>query len=105
MYEMQKAKRINTTYRLSPSPISGHEIVVTTSSVCIMLLMGCIIKGIVEVGVRDYVMDKVTRVTEPDIILGIHPRWNCIIGPSAIEAKGETIPWDIADGGGINSAI
>jgi hypothetical protein len=105
MHEIQKAKRINTTYRLSPSPISRHEIVVTTISVSIMLLIGCIIKGIVEVGVRDYVMDKVTRVTEPDIILGVHPRWNYIIGPSAIEAKGETLPRDITDGGGINSAI
>jgi len=70
-----------------------------------MLLIGCIIKGIVEVGVRDYVMDKVTRVTEPDIILGVHPRWNYIIGPSAIETEGETLPWDITEGGRVNSTV
>jgi len=50
-------------------------------------------------------MDKFARGTEPDFIIGVHPTWNLIIGPSAIETEGETLPWDITEGGRVNSTV
>src|ERR1700683_1364896 len=100
MHEIREECSINPTYCLPPSPISGHKIMVATSSFCVMFLIRCEVKSTIEVGVRDDIMDKFARGTEPDFIIGVHPTWNFII-----ETKGETLPRDVTKGGRINSTV
>ena len=93
------------TYCLIPCPVSGHEVLKAMSTTS-MLLKRCVIKTWHKVGIRQEIMDQSAGISEPDVVLGFHPRWNIsIYRLYSIVLQTKRFPGNIAKGNSIDSVV
>jgi hypothetical protein len=72
------------TYTLSPSPVSRHEIAVTPL-VVLKLAIWSVVDATSQVRVSEDVVNDLSRVTVPDLMVGGHPLGRgCILWTKAI---------------------
>jgi hypothetical protein len=71
-YQIQKIMIKEETYRLLPTPITRHEILEAMDALSTILLYWHVIKFILEVRIRENVVNEESRVMEPDFVFCSH---------------------------------
>jgi hypothetical protein len=69
----RSCNRTNTkTYRLSPCPISGHKVLKYMAAIGVIVIRR-VVEFIFEIGVGDEVVQEFSWISEPYVILSVHP--------------------------------
>ena len=61
------------TYRLSPSPFTGHEVLILALARIVVRAFWHVVEIVFEVRIAQLIMEDFARVTEEHLILADHP--------------------------------
>jgi hypothetical protein len=84
------------TYCLVPCPISGHEILIFTISIDVVVTKWGRVHFSIEICICKHVLDDFMRVAVPNIMLREHPRWRLLDWKRSFVLDLETRPWNVS---------